>query len=192
MKKQPEITAQTKQKLMDSFWTLASNKGIRRVTVSAVTKSAGVNRSTFYEYFSDIDELLEHSENEILLDMCGTLEQFFAEGRAVNIHLLSEKMLKTISGYDDKFFLLLGKNGDPRFIAKFREKLSTQFFPVIISPQMKPYAEYIVAYMVSAMTGILTYWYDTGRTITLDELSGIVRGLAAKGLSAWTELEIKK
>lgn len=192
MKKQPEITAQTKQKLMDSFWMLASKKGIRRVTVSAVTKAAGVNRSTFYEYFSDIDELLELSENEILLDMCGTLEQFFAEGRSVNIHLLSEKMLKTISGYDDKFFLLLGKNGDPRFIAKFREKLSTQFFPVIISPQMKPYAEYIVAYMISAMTGILTYWYDTGRTITLDELSGIVRELAAKGLSAWTELEIKK
>lgn len=76
LKKQPEITAQTKQKLMDSFWMLASNKGIHRVTVSAVTKSAGVNRSTFYEYFSDIDELLEHSENEILLDMCGTLEQF--------------------------------------------------------------------------------------------------------------------
>ena len=54
MKKQPQQTAQTRKKLMDSFWKLYCDDGIDRVTVGAVAKDAGYNRGTFYEYFTDV------------------------------------------------------------------------------------------------------------------------------------------
>ena len=66
MKKQPQQTAQTRKKLMDSFWKLYCDDGIDRVTVGAVAKDAGYNRGTFYEYFTDVYDLLEQLEDELL------------------------------------------------------------------------------------------------------------------------------
>ena len=74
MKKQPEQTAQTRRKLMDSFWKLFCDDGIDRVTVGAVTKCAGYNRGTFYEYFTDVYDLLDQLEDELLGELraqCG-------------------------------------------------------------------------------------------------------------------------
>ena len=69
MNKQPERTARTKRNLADAFWSTAEEKGIRRVTVSDVTKSAGLNRGTFYEYYTDIPSLTEEAEEEILSEL---------------------------------------------------------------------------------------------------------------------------
>ena len=66
MKKQPQQTAQTRKKLMDSFWKLYCDDGIDRVTVGAVAKDAGYNRGTFYEYFTDVYDLLDQLEDELL------------------------------------------------------------------------------------------------------------------------------
>lgn len=66
MKKQPELTARTRKKLMDAFWDIYCEKGIHQTTVGAVTKTACFNRGTFYEYFTDIYDLLDQLENDLL------------------------------------------------------------------------------------------------------------------------------
>lgn len=57
MHKQPDVTAATRKKIMDSFWDIYITTPIDKITISAITKSAGVHRSTFYEYFKDIYDL---------------------------------------------------------------------------------------------------------------------------------------
>ena len=54
MKKQPIQTAKTRQTMIDAFWELAAIQGIDKVTISGITKKAGLNRSTFYVYFTVI------------------------------------------------------------------------------------------------------------------------------------------
>ena len=51
MKKQPELTAQTKENLMEAFWQIYCEKRIEKVTVKEITAKAGYNRSTFYRVF---------------------------------------------------------------------------------------------------------------------------------------------
>ncbi|MFA5561656.1 MAG: TetR/AcrR family transcriptional regulator [Eubacteriales bacterium] len=53
----------TKSAILESFVTLLNKKSIRRITVKDLARSCGINRNTFYYYFTDIyrvlDEVLE-------------------------------------------------------------------------------------------------------------------------------------
>jgi AcrR family transcriptional regulator len=66
MKKQPEITAQTRENLIQAFWGLYRQKKIEHITIKNITTRAGYNRSTFYEYFVDIYDLLNQFEDSLL------------------------------------------------------------------------------------------------------------------------------
>ena len=69
MKKQPEITKQTKQNLSDAFWQIYCEKRIEKITVKDITTKAGYNRSTFYEYYTDVYDVLEQIESSVLPDI---------------------------------------------------------------------------------------------------------------------------
>lgn len=188
MNKQPEQTARTKKKIIDSFWRLAKDNGLANVTISAITKNAALNRSTFYVYFEDIDDLLEQVETEIIHNIQKEMKKAVKEGGIEDYQTISEKMISLFTQYDDKLFLLIGKNGDPHFLSWFREQTS-HFVPQLFPPvNDNPYKEYIIAFTTSAVTGILTYWHDTGRMISMKELSKLIHGMLTKGV--WGNAEI--
>lgn len=66
MKKQPEITECTRQNLVNAFCDLYKQKPIEKISISEITSSAGYHRSTFYQYFIDIYDVLEYIENNVL------------------------------------------------------------------------------------------------------------------------------
>lgn len=69
MKKQPQITEKTKQKFVEVFCELYSQKPIEKISVQEISNKSGYNRSTFYQYFTDIYELLDSVENDLLNEM---------------------------------------------------------------------------------------------------------------------------
>ena len=66
MKKQPQITEQTKDKLRSAFWTLYSSKPIDKITIKEITDLAGYNRGTFYLYYKDVYDIFASIETELL------------------------------------------------------------------------------------------------------------------------------
>ena len=73
MKKQPEMTAATKQRLVDAFWTLYEKKRIDQIRVKEITDLAQLHRGTFYEYFNDIYDLAAQEETEIMQQLEETM-----------------------------------------------------------------------------------------------------------------------
>lgn len=49
----------TKQALIASFMNIAAKKPIEKITVRDITEDCGLNRNTFYYYFSDVYRLIE-------------------------------------------------------------------------------------------------------------------------------------
>ncbi|MCP1146629.1 TetR/AcrR family transcriptional regulator [Lysinibacillus endophyticus] len=47
----------TKSNLASAYWTLYKENGVQKVTVKDITSLAGYNRSTFYEYFKDVQDV---------------------------------------------------------------------------------------------------------------------------------------
>ncbi len=71
----------TKQRIIDAFWSLYESTRIEKITVKEICTKANINRSTFYEYFSDAYMLLETIEDS-LIPTATTLPNFnSASGR---------------------------------------------------------------------------------------------------------------
>lgn len=55
-----------KKVFIDAFWSIASIKGIAKVSVENVVKKSGYNRATFYRYFKDINQVIDEFEDNII------------------------------------------------------------------------------------------------------------------------------
>ncbi|RJE90408.1 TetR/AcrR family transcriptional regulator [Paenibacillus sp. 1011MAR3C5] len=51
---------QTKQSLINAFFSLASKKDFEKITIADITKGAQVNRATFYAHFNDKYDLIDY------------------------------------------------------------------------------------------------------------------------------------
>jgi len=50
-RKQPEVTAETRQNIIDAYWQLIMSDTVNKITVKMIAERAGYNRGTFYSYF---------------------------------------------------------------------------------------------------------------------------------------------
>ena len=182
MKKQPEKTAQTKQSMIDAFWVIAKKRGLNNVTISEITKYADLNRGTFYVYFSDMNDLLAQAEDEIFEDLRSKVWTISEGKNFADFQAVSAKVIEVFGRYDDKLFLLLGKDGDPQFLDHVRKEASTIFNAVMKQEEENPYQDYIIAYVTSAFTGLLQFWHETGKEISIAELSGLAHGMTLHGM----------
>lgn len=182
MNKQPEQTAKTRQTLINAFWELAHEVGIDKVTVSAVTKRAKLNRGTFYAYFTDMPDLLAQAEDDIIHEYQHIATTAVYEVGLENSELIAKRISEAFYLFDDKFFLLIGKNGDPDFRAVVQDEATKMFRDVFAPICDTDKCDYYMAYITSAAIGMLNYWHEKGRKISVPELVQTIYSLATQGI----------
>lgn len=62
---------QTHQKIMDTIVELLQQKSLKQITVAEVCRIVHINRSTFYEHFLDVYDVMEKIELEISKEIDG-------------------------------------------------------------------------------------------------------------------------
>lgn len=181
MKKQPEITAQTKQNLIDAFWNLYCERRIEKITVKEITQKAGYNRGTFYEYFTDVYDVLEQIE-ESLIPTLDELPPIIIADRNMGMPLdLFIKLYEKNSKY---YSVLLGDTGDPAFASKLKNATK----PILIQALSKNSGEdsieldFILEYVLSAMIGIMSYWFRQDKILPAEDLIALIHDLMGNGV----------
>ena len=168
-KKQPEITMMTKQIIKDSFWELYKEQKIENITVKDITQKAGFNRSTFYAYFTDVYDLLEQIEDDLMPGI-----EHLPPIDASREH--SVDYLKNIISIYEKnsafYSVLLSENGDPRFAKKMKNVFKSMMLETIksrvnLSPEELDYA---LEFLVGATLSIVKHWFDQDKNIPMQQL----------------------
>lgn len=190
MKKQPEVTAQTRKKLMDAFWKIYQEKGINQITVGAITRAAEFNRGTFYEYFTDIYDLLGQLEDNLLEDLKIQAEQRFKGGLPKNFQDFSNTCAHIFSLYGDKLYILLSSKGDPVFSVKLQKELRSVFLSVVGFSEEQPHLDYLITFGFSAMIGLVGHWYEKGKEMEIEELFQLMQSLVAAGITGYTKKKL--
>lgn len=58
-----------RRRIIEAFWILLGQRPLRSITIGAVSKLAGCNRTTFYYHFADMDVLVASAiQDELLAD----------------------------------------------------------------------------------------------------------------------------
>ncbi len=167
MAKYKEISTQTRQNLIDAFWELYCEKRIEKITVREITTKAGYNRSTFYEYFNDVYDVLEQIEESLLPnieDMPPLLPTMGNESVPI------DSFIKLYSSSSKYYTVLLGDNGDPAFAGKIKNGIKAKLLEQLETSESNMEIDYTLEYMLSAMIGILTYWFKNNENISKEDL----------------------
>ncbi|MDF2593674.1 MAG: Transcriptional regulator [Clostridia bacterium] len=169
MKKQPEVTAQTKQNLIDAFWSLYCEKRIEKITVKEITQRAGYNRGTFYEYFTDVYDVLDQIE-ELLVPTLDELPPTTKPDHHVDMPF--DMFLKLYEQNGKYYSVLLGDNGDPAFASKIKSSIKPLITKAISEKAGINDIEldFILEYILSAMIGMVSYWFRMNKTLPAEEL----------------------
>lgn len=187
MKKQPEMTEKTRQKLIDAFWALALDENSQHLTASGVAKQAGVNRSTFYEYFLDIVDLTEAAEEQFLHDFVQQIEARVLPKLPMSLSEFSAISLGIFPLYADKMFYLLGESQSRTFETKMRERMMPYLLQLTGLQEETTNLAYVQTFMLSAIRGIFMTWYEEGKKVPIEDLLPMGQKLVAEGVLGYAE-----
>ena len=179
MGKHVERTNQTRQSIIDAFWDMAESEGAKNIRVSAIVKKAGINRSTFYEYFGSVEDLADHVEGIMIEELKQLIGDLYVR---YNFSCSYRDLAKALAPYYSRLALLLGEDGDKRFLSRVQREAVALAAEITAEPD--PMIEYELAYVVAAFAGVLTYWYDTGKKISEDAFTELFHTMTIKGLEA--------
>ncbi len=180
MGKHIQVTEVTKQKFIDVFCELYQKKPIEKITVQELTKLSGYNRSTFYQYFHDIYDLLEYIENDVL-----TYFKHTTSTKLENLHdqdlVISRKIAQLYDDKGDYLIALLGDYGSVRFINKMTEIIDehSKELGVYVSHIDEVLIPYIKAFLLSTIISMFKCWHNNNKSITSEELVTLIHNLVS-------------
>lgn len=147
--------------IMDSFFLLINEKDYDKITVSDVVKKSGIVRSTFYNHYENVIELVNAAEDKTIDDIFSLMESFHPR----NDHELCKSYFLAICNYtkDNPFLSNLFKSprGD-----SFLEKAMTMFHRYVsetgkdgdVIPKSREHFTFLIAGTIGFTVGVLHKW----------------------------------
>ena len=178
MKKQPEITDKTRQAFVDIFCELYRLKPIEKISVQEIANKSGYNRSTFYQYFADLYELLEYVENDLLTYIKRVKKHSTKDSIPQDItNLFSEKGMYLNA--------LLGDYGNIRFLERLKKEIPLNERDLNI-PDNTPITPYLVEFHISTSFSLFRLWQRRQDDLSPEELFDLINRLYTSGISTVT------
>lgn len=178
MKKQPELTAQTRYNFVRAYFELRARG--EKTTVGAVSTLAGYNRCTFYRYFADTEHLLSEIETEI----CDAFKEVLPKDSITTIPSEIVGSLAAIyQKYGSCLSILLGKHGDPQFVSRMKSiihPIAAQLFS--LTSETSIITELKVEFALSAILATITKWYDMNQPVPAEELGLMIKKAIQNGV----------
>jgi len=166
----------TRKNLMDAYWLLYRKNGRGRITVKEIAETAGYNRSTFYEYFTSVEDVYRALQEQIVpLEPLHALQlRFLTEG--MGFTELMKEFLPMLKDNLERFAVLMGVGGDlefrERFLALWRPCFTARLRQEGLEPQQAEiYGEFILSGMVGMIAGAWDRSPDSPEEETLSHLA---------------------
>lgn len=187
--KHTQMRENTSRAIMDAFWKLYRERPIEKISVKEICETAGYNRSTFYEYFTDSYSVLEAVEEELLEYVRSSLQRDLPAALArsfPNISIENETLRQISKLYTEKgeyLSALLGANGDPSFQYKYKRAVKDTLLRMLDDPAKKfdLSAGIVAEFTASAIIGAFNCWYPHRAEYPVEKYVTLLRKLLVNG-----------
>ncbi|MGN1390165.1 MAG: TetR/AcrR family transcriptional regulator [Bulleidia sp.] len=153
MRKHPEITEQTENNLIQALWKCWIQNP-DNLSIVSICRTAGYNRTTFYNYFDSLKDIQNEAEERLLRDIMGTIEAII---RADSSDSLLSALKEIDQNYGVYLSVLTGPCGDMDFISKYKEALKPLAENQFRVSRSSPDADVLCEFSASVMISCLTY-----------------------------------
>ena len=179
---------QTDEDLMMAFELLCKNKAPEKITAIEVAKRAGVTRSTFYNHYADMPDLIEQYEERMLEGIFEILSHHEDWGK--NGTQMTRKFFSTLCRYIRSSNYLIWRFRNLTTV-RFVEKALAGFHSyveMLLSRQISTAAEqqaysYGQAYALGGLVGILHKWTSEDCADTPEAVAYLLTMIYLRGIS---------
>ena len=152
VKKEDRRVRRTKKLLTQALTELMQQKQVKEITVTELTDLADMNRGTFYLYYKDIFDMLEHIEDSMFQALNEILERHKKE----NVVQKTEPILRDILGF-------IEENRDMNFLHRLNDVLREkclQFVRRVAPEEREAQFDYQYSFVVFGTAGLIRAWVN--------------------------------
>ncbi|HBI04809.1 MAG TPA: TetR/AcrR family transcriptional regulator [Paenibacillaceae bacterium] len=178
-----EKNRRTKQSIQKSFMRILENKSFESITIGDITKTAKINRGTFYLHYKDKFDLLDQIEQQLFADLGNHIDEL--QSRYSSIHTLKKeqeqlaaKLFNFIEMQSPILKIFLSDHGRAGFHIRFRDAFSEKVHYNLQKNEsfianLKVPMEYFLSFITSAFLGLIEQWVRNGLDKTPHEMTAI-------------------
>jgi AcrR family transcriptional regulator len=180
---QESAATPAQQALKGALIQLLGQKKMGDITVKQLCSQAYIARSTFYAYYSSIDEVLEDIENDMIARLAESNKQVMNRmARETSDMVFYSHTLALIAEHGRTFYTLLVANPDYRFIDKWKMSMKYHFWERIRPTEAnRNTVELVLEITASGAIGAYTFGLTHPQLIDQEEtyqiLSDILKAL---------------
>jgi AcrR family transcriptional regulator len=175
----------TKKQIKIVFAQLLEEKSIKKISVREISERADINRGTFYLHYKDAFDLLEKTENEILVEFESMLKET-SFGKENLLELLTNIFI-FLQENAIICHVLLGTNGDIAFVQQVRQMVKercTSMWEKLYPHKKSEEYEYFFEFLVAGYIGIFEKWLTDSMAQSPQQMAAFAEKLIKAGLKA--------
>ncbi|OCA86612.1 TetR family transcriptional regulator [Pradoshia sp. D12] len=178
-----EKNRKTKQLIQMSFLQILENKPFEQITIGDITKTAQINRGTFYLHYQDKFDLLDQIEQQLFRDLGNHIDEL--QSRYSSIHTfengqeqIAASLFSSIKMHAPILKIFLSNHGRAGFHIRFRDAFSEKVRLNLekndsINARLKAPMEYFLSFITSAFLGLVEQWVQNGLDKTPEEMTAL-------------------
>ncbi|EPC97021.1 hypothetical protein Lpp227_07424 [Lacticaseibacillus paracasei subsp. paracasei Lpp227] len=153
-----------RRRIETEFWRLMKKKSLSQITVSELVKNTNCNRTTFYYYFDNVDDLAWKVIAESIPVELPKIAQAYFTGEIEDVTINSETMQMI-----EKLSVLIGRDGSSRLAYLAADALKKVWIERLL-PDENEYDEEISHMFDFTASGVIGIISRYGRPSDIDQL----------------------
>jgi len=177
----------TKEKIINAYIELLSCTKPEYISAQEICERAGMHRSTFYRYFTDLDAIEHDIEKSVLKTFSDILDNTplddFMNGRKEFIKTVSETIKSDIAFYS-KVLLV---NQRVRFIERINETVRNKLTEAMADKTelSRDEIDYVFTFAVAGRIAVYRKWILSNFKQSAETISGILEKVSSNGIDGF-------
>lgn len=184
----------TKRAIRNAFAKLLNKKDVNDITVTELSREAGINRKTFYNYYSGVYQIAD----EMLLEIGASYDRILSEvdftGHHNNQILLLEKLTALVDNDPEFFGYIFAVDGNRRLTTVIIAMLQKKTKEVMLRqlPVSDEAAGIVLDFVFGGMLSVYQKWLASDRRQPLNEVSEIMNRMIFSGMDGALNITRRK
>lgn len=179
-------TRVTKMLIRKAFLNLLSQKPMESISIKELCEKAGINRGTFYSHYTDLYDLRDKIEEEMLRDLQRTLEPLMHIDKEQLTPLrITAEVFQCLKDNSDLCTVTLSDHGDKAFalrLINLGREICMESYSEYFKNASPKKIEYFYAFVSAGCIGLLQRWLADGMVTPAKEVAAMAENIMLQGV----------
>lgn len=186
MKKTDQRIRLTHMLLRKALTELLQQKPLQSITVKELCAAAGLNRSTFYAHYTDLNDLLGQMETEMMDTFRAALHPLLTQSPAeLSPVQITTGIFQCLKENADLCAITLGPYGDKKFALRLlgmARECSLNTYAVYFEGASPEQIDYYFSFVSAGCIGLLEKWLNSGMQAEPARIAQVADSIMRNGI----------